>query len=139
MTAPGPQARLARIARGLRIAAVLVACGPALLALSVGAGTSRRLVDGLLGGFAPAGVAVVLLLLLPLWLAVSSRRAATRRTAAWAFVAGCAVAVVAGTLLVARYGHLLTAGATLALVGAAAVLLAAASTTAATGTARRPS
>ena len=123
---------IARVALGLRVAAVVAACGPALVALGVGAGTSRRLVDGLLGGFAPAGVAVLLLLVLPVWLAVSGWRASAHRAAAWGFVAGCAVAIVAGTLLVARYGHLLTAGATLALVGAAAVLLAAASTTAAT-------
>lgn len=127
-TAPGP---LARLARGLRVTAVLVACGPGLVALGVGPGTTRRLLDGLLGGFAPAGVAALLLLLLPLWLALSGWRAATHRASAWGFVAGCAVAVVAGTLLVARYGHLLTTGATLALVLTAAVLLAAASTTAA--------
>lgn len=127
-TAPGP---LARLARGLRAAAVLVACGPGLVALGVGTGTTRRLLGGLLGGFPPAGVAAVLLLLLPLWLAVSGWHAATHRAAAWGFVGGCAVAVVAGTLLAARYGHLLTTGATLALVLTAAVLLAAASTTAA--------
>lgn len=122
---------LARLARGLRGTAVVVACGPALLALGVGAGTSRRLVDGLLGGFAPAGVAALLLLVLPLWLTVTGWRAGTHRGAAAGFVGGCAVAVVAGTLLAARYGHLLTTGATALLVGAAVVLLAAASTTAA--------
>lgn len=125
---------LARLARGLRVAAVLVAWGPPLLVLGVGAGTSRRLVDGLLGGFAPAGVAALLLLVLPLWLAVTGWRAGTHRVAAGGFVGGCAVAVVAGTLLVTRYGHLLTAGATAAVLGAAAVLLAAASTTAAVAT-----
>ncbi|WP_447644337.1 hypothetical protein [Nocardioides zeae] len=127
---------LTRLALGLRVAAVLVACGPALLALGTGTGTTRRLLGGLLGGFAPAGVAALLLLVLPLWLGGTGWRAGTHRGAAGAFVGGCAVAVVAGTLLVARYDHLLTAGATAGLLGAAVVLLAAASTTAAAAAAR---
>ncbi|WZH51431.1 MAG: hypothetical protein PIR53_15580 [Nocardioides alkalitolerans] len=135
LTAAGP---LTRVVLGLRIAAVIVACGPALVALGTGAGTTRRLLGGLLGSFAPAGVAALLLLALPVWLAVSGWHAGAHRAAAWAFVAGCAVTVVAGTLLVARYGHLLTTGVLIAVVGAAVVFLAAASTTAASTTAGSP-
>ncbi|HEY1133399.1 MAG TPA: hypothetical protein VGE77_02400 [Nocardioides sp.] len=123
---------LARTALALRLGAVVVACGPAVVALGLGPRTAHTALTALLGSFAPAGVAAVVLLVAPVWLGVTAWWAGTRPGAAWVFVGGCATTVVAGVLLTARYGHLVTAPAAVALGVAGLVLAVAAAATAAT-------